>query len=311
MHRESGQATVEWVAVVLVVALVLGGALALGPRIDGRSFGGFLAHRLVCAVRLGACRDGHAELAAAYGARDGALVREHAPNVVYEPGERQLPVDFRRCRSRRCSDATLDRDADVHRSDSGERATVFTRVVRRGGRTYIQYWLYYPDSNTTWMGADVAWEHSVLLPAVRRLVAGDGHWPGWHRDDWEGYQVRLDPDGSVWSRATAHGHYQGCKHKFCRDEWTGSTGWTRVSRGSHAGHVPMDVYWRPRGRGPEQRRQWPRYPGRDMRERSSTGEGLRLVPLEPLSKKEYRPLVKKVKPPWRKRVYERPEDDSS
>jgi len=48
-----------------------------------------------------------------------------------------------------------------------------------------------------------------------------------------------------------------------------------------------------------------------MRERSSTGEGLRLVPLEPLSKKEYRPLVKKVKPPWRKRVYERPEDDSS
>ena len=37
------------------------------------------------------------------------------------------------------------RGLDVHRSEAGERATVFTRVVRRGGRTYLQYWLYYPN----------------------------------------------------------------------------------------------------------------------------------------------------------------------
>ena len=30
----------------------------------------------------------------------------------------------------------------VHRSDTGERASVFTHVLRRRGRTYLQYWLY-------------------------------------------------------------------------------------------------------------------------------------------------------------------------
>ena len=104
----------------------------------------------------------------------------------------------------------------MHRSDAGERATVFTRLQRRRGRTYIQYWLYYPDSNTTFAGADRAWEASWLLPRVRELVSGSGDWPGYHRDDWESVQVRLDPDGSAWVRASSHGHYQGCKEAECR-----------------------------------------------------------------------------------------------
>jgi hypothetical protein len=49
-----------------------------------------------------------------------------------------------------------------------------------------------------------------------------------------------------------------------------------------------------------------------MRERSSTGEGLRLVPLEPLhGKSRYRPLAKEVKPPWKKRPYRHPTTDAS
>ena len=73
-----------------------------------------------------------------------------------------------------------------------------------------------------------------------------------------------------------------------------------MSRGSHAGHVPMDVHLRPR------------YPGRGMCERSSTGEGLRLVPLEPLrAKRRYRPLAKEVRPPWRKRAYRHPGTNAS
>jgi hypothetical protein len=56
----------------------------------------------------------------------------------------------------------------------------------------------------------------------------------------------------------------------------------------------------------------PRFPGRHMRERSSTGEGLRLVPLEPLpGKSHYRPLAKEVKPPWKKRPYRHPTTNSS
>jgi hypothetical protein len=44
-----------------------------------------------------------------------------------------------------------------------------------------QYWTYYGDSAT-----------SRATPA--------GH----HRDDWERYQVRINPDGTVDARASSH-----------------------------------------------------------------------------------------------------------
>ena len=121
---------------------------------------------------------------------------------------------------------------------AGSRATAFTHVIRRGGRLYIQYWLYYPDSNTALAGSDRVWERSWLLPRMRRLLAGSSDYPGFHRDDWEGAFVRLDPDGTTWVRASSHGHLQGCKWRACQDRWVRSTGWVRVSRGSHSGHVP-------------------------------------------------------------------------
>jgi hypothetical protein len=308
VRSESGQAAVEWVGLVLLAALALGALASLGPSVDGRSFGGFLAHRIVCAVK-GGCRDGDAALARAYGERDAELVRRHAPSVVYEPGERQLPVDYRRCRAVPCAEGPDDRDLDVHSTDSGRRATAFTRVIRRNGRTYIQYWLYYPDSNSTWAGSSWLWNHSPLRWA--------GTYPGWHRDDWEGYQVRIDRGGAVSVRASSHGHYQGCKQASCRDEWFERTGWTRVSRGSHAGHIPADVYyspWRhprdPRPR-PTRRHVRPLYPGRDLHERTTTAEGLRLIPLESLPKRRYRRRDDGIEPPWQKDVYRHPESDSS
>jgi hypothetical protein len=311
---ERGQATVEWTAVVLVVSLALGGALAVAPAVDGRSFGGFLTHRLFCALK-GGCDDGDATLARAYGTRDAALVREYAPSLVYEPGEAELPVDWRRCRSRACDDAPDDRDLDAHRSNAGEPATVFTRVMRRDGSLYLQYWLYYAESNSTIAGSDVVWAKSWVLPQLRKLVAGTTDYPGFHRDDWESAQLRIDPDGRVWARASAHGRYQGCKQSFCREEWVPATGWSRVSRGSHAGHVPLQVPSdapRPlaqlgvRGPAPTV----PSYPGRDLRERTSTAEGLRLIPLETIDRGAYRPRAR-ISPPWRKRVYRDPENDTS
>lgn len=305
---EAGQASVEWVALVLVAALALGGLAAFAPRVDGRSFGGFLAHRVVCAARSG-CDDGEVELVRAYGARDAELLRRHAPNIVYEPGERQLPVDPGRCRARRCADAVDDRDADVHRSGSGERAVAFTRVVHRGPRTYLEYWLYYPDSNSTFLSSDRLWQ---------ALTLGRAPYPGFHRDDWEGYVVRVERDGRASARATSHGHWQGCKLPSCEGRWTRATGWTRVSRGSHAGHLPLAPALEPsarRGRvsrpGPGVVGLRPRYPGLDMRERTSTGEALRLLPLETLPKDSYRPLDRDVAPPWRKRAYRDPESESS
>jgi hypothetical protein len=185
MQGEGGQATVEWAGILLILSLALGGLAAIAPPVDGRSYGGFLAHRVFCAVR-GGCNDGDAALADAYGERDAALVRAHAPNLVYEPGERQLPVDYRRCRRTGCADAPDDRDLDAHRTLSGERATVFTRVIRREGRTYIQYWLYYPDSKTVVLGSDKAWEAAWLLPRLAGIVKDAPTYPGLHRDDWEG-----------------------------------------------------------------------------------------------------------------------------
>lgn len=315
LRDQRGQASLEWAGLVLLAAIALGALATVALRIDGRPFAGFLAHRIACAVR-GGCADGDEALARAYGDRDGALARALAPNLVYEPGERSLPVDWRRCRERACSDAPDDRDLDVHRSDSGERATAFVRRVRTGGRTYFLYWLYYPDSNSTLLASDQLWNHSPL-----RLA---GRYPGFHPDDWEAYAVRVDGDGRTWVRSSSHGHWQGCKSRACRNRWTAHTGWTRVSRGSHAGHIPLRTVLVP-GRTrlpvpgwpltlPFRRRHVPQYPGRDLRERTTTAEALRLLPLEPMrrARREYRPLEPDgIRPPWRKRAWRDPEDDAS
>ena len=97
--------------------------------------------------------------------------------------------------------------------------------------------------------------------------------------------MRIDSDGKTWVRASAHDHYKGCKHPWCKNRWTGRTGWTRVSRGSHAGHIPA---------------------GGNRRERTSTADGLRLVPLERLPGRRYRPLDRGIKPPWQKEVWRNP-----
>jgi hypothetical protein len=304
---ERGQATIEWTAAVLVVALTLGAAIAVVPAVDDRSFGGLIAHRIVCAVR-GGCDDGDRELVAAYGDRDAELVRRYAPGLVYEPGTYTLPVDFRECRSHQCSDAPDERGLDVHRSArGGVRASVFTHVVHRDGETFIQYWLYYPDSPSTFLGS-----HAVL----KHLPGGD---PADHRDDWESFQVRVDTAGAALVRASSHHGYQGCKQRRCKNTWTAWTGWSRVSKGSHAGHIPLRrepvgplrMAPRRRLRAGQRYREVPLLPGRDLDERTSTAAGLRLVPLESVDTGAYVPLSEHITPPWRKEVYREPLSDAT
>ena len=179
--------------------------------------------------------------------------------------------------------------------------------MRRGGRTYFLYWLYYPDSNASLLGSDKLWNHSPLRLGRRATRAST-------RTTGRRYAVRVDPDGSVWVRATSHGHWQGCKSDFCRNRWMDGTGWTRVSRGSHAGHIPLETILerlprparrtpRPRPRAgpvppPVRRRYEPQYPGIDLRERTTTADGLRLIPLETLrrARRRYRPLDARHQP---------------
>src|SRR5215212_2455796 len=300
MRSESGQASIEWTGVVCLVALALSAAVAFVPAVDGRSFGGFLAHSIVCAVR-GGCESHDDALLAAYSAEDAALVRRYAPNIVYEPGTHTLPIDFRECRSHRCSDAPDDQSLEVSRSTRTRTpAAAFTHVVRRGGETFLQYWFYYPDSPSTFMGS-----HAVL----KHLPGGD---PADHPDDWEGYQVRVAADGSALVRASSHHDYQGCKELQCKNRWIGWTGWTRVSKGSHAGHIPYRTSWRvePRRRhGPAERRVMgytPLYPGRDIHERTTSAAALELIPIETMPIPAYATDFGSIAPPWRKEVYDDP-----
>ena len=315
-RSERGQTTVEWTALVLLVACALGAMVTVAPRVDGRSFGGFIAHSIVCAVRGGGCDAGGEELARAHGVADAELLRRYAQGLVYEPGTYVLPVDPRECRSHRCADAPDDRDLDVHASKrGGVRATAFTHVVRRDGSTYLQYWLYYPDSTSTVGNIAGAWNR---VADVAQSDAGAGPeapkpYPGYHPDDWESVQVRIDRSGQAWVRASSHHGYQGCKSRACANEWTAATGWSRVSRGSHAGHIPL----RERGGqltlslrdgfGTTPRSYSPRYPGVDLRERTTSAAGLRLVPVDSLP----RDMRFQVSPPWEKEVYRDPRSNST
>jgi hypothetical protein len=311
MREQRGQATVEWTAVVLLVALALGVAAAVVPVGDGRTLGEALAHALVCAVRgdcaAGAAR-GDVDLVAAYGARDARLVRRFAPNIAYEPGTYTLPIDWRQCRSHRCADAPDRADLDVHRSARGGfPATAFTHVVHRGGETFIQYWFYYPDSTTTWGGAAAVWK------AVEEANAHPSY-PGFHLDDWEGVQVRV-AGGTARVRATAHHGYRYCKGPgpSCGNRWGPWTGWTRVSRGSHAGHVPMvdrpGLHVGPHGVWPVGRAT---REGIDVHERVTTAPELRLQPLEAIDPSSYRARQPDgPTPPWGKGVYFDPTSDST
>jgi hypothetical protein len=159
-----------------------------------------------------------------------------------------------------------------------------------------------------------------MSPAAQlatRAVTGRPRYPGHHPDDWESYQVRIDPAGRATVRASSHYWYQGCKQRRCRNRWTPWTGWSRVSRGSHAGHIPLHPE---RGAPPPEGdhagvegpwRYQPLYPGPDLHERTTTGGGLRLVQVETLDHPGYRPLDPGIPPPWEKEVYRHPRSAST
>jgi hypothetical protein len=218
-----------------------------------------IGERIVCAVRLSyGCRS-DPQLAAAYGEL-ASEVRDNAPRIVYERGMSALPVDFRSCRSPSCSDGPAS--GRVTHSLAGRPVAAFTHVVdcrdphrgesngydcsgERAGRVYIQYWTYYGDSATS--------RGTPILGTA-----------GYHRDDWESFQVRINPDGGVDARASSHNGYNGADAPAVdwasdasgklpganavrdateglglRDDrgWTTSEGTLYVSGGSHAGHA--------------------------------------------------------------------------
>lgn len=275
----------EWVGVVAVVALLLAGLVAAGVRVPGTELARAVVSRLLCAAALAdRCGDEPA-LIAAYGSDVGELVRRHMPTIFFEQGSRAMPVDFRRCRDTACGDGSAR--GLVHETDAGLPVTAFVHVIDRGGNLYIQYWLYYADSAT--------------LRGVP--IAGDA---GYHRDDWESVQIRIDPDGSVDERASSHHGYNYVQSLANAGSDAGigplkdvaeavgarpDNGWgpeTRllvVSGGSHAGNA--DGFLRI--------------------DRVVPGRRVHLVPLEPIAEEEGGDYTFAVNPPWLKHVWRDPE----
>lgn len=266
MHRsESGQATVEWSALLVLVALLLAGFGYAVTRAESWRLGDGLLHSITCAIG-GDCGQPDA-LERAYGKDTAELVSKYSPNLAYERRSAELPIDFRRCRQLECSNGP-NTAIEISRTSAGLPVTAFTRVVdrrARGGALYLQYWFYYPESFTGGVG---------------RLLGPFAHdWPGYHRDDWEGVQVRIGAGERVSARATAHGGYGA--------GWGNWTGWYRVAGGSHAGQVV----------------------GTPTGERTTSASAIDLVPLERLGDPVLHRFV--VAPPWRKQVYTDPESASS
>lgn len=205
MRCERGQGTVEWIGLVLVLALAMLALVAAGVRVPGAPLARALADRMLCAASLAdGCGDG-STLIAAYGTEVGELVRRHTPTLVFEKGSRALPVDFRRCRSSECGDGSGE--GLVHHTDQRLPVTAFVHVIdcregeaerteagggdcsgERAGNLYIQYWTYYADSATL-RGVPIAGRK------------------GYHADDWESVQFRFSPDGQVDQRASSHHGY--------------------------------------------------------------------------------------------------------
>ncbi len=306
MRAERGQSTVEWVGLLLVVALLLAALVAAGLRVPGAALARAVASRMLCAAALAdGCGD-EPVLIATYGTEIGKLVREHMPSIFFERGSRAVPVDFRRCRRTACGDESAR--GLVHRTDRGLPVTAFVHVVdcrpaalsdseaagadcsgSRAGRLYIQYWTYYADS--------------ASFRGVPLIAAA-----GYHPDDWEGVQIRIGPRGSVDERASSHHGYNHFKSvgNWVSDAgigplrdlaeavgaresggWGPETHWLLVSGGSHAGNAA----------------------GGFDADRGIPGRRVHLIPLEPIAAGDRHRFA--ISPPWLKQVWFNPEADGT
>ena len=292
LRDQGGQASPEWLGVVLVVSLAFAAMAAAGVHVPGADLVRVIADRFGCAVNLGdGCGAESLELVRAYGPTVAGLVDGLVPTLEYEEGMLALPVDWRSCREDACANGPDSGEATE--SQTGEPVSLFSHVVNcldpetpdppaaecdgdAAGNLYIQYWAYYPDSATT--------------PFDERAFGRAGY----HPDDWESFQVRIGPDG-VEERASSHHGYNDESGDPVNDTgwlpgksaWTPASGRYWISSKSHAGRVGT---WQ----GPPHR--W------------TPPENVRVIPLETM-RDQWGDYVGSAEhlPAWLKDVYFDPE----
>ncbi len=314
---ESGQSTLEWVGLVLLVSALMAGLLLAGARVPGTALIHSVSRQMLCAASLSRVCAREPPLDRSYGERIATEIRRYAPDLHFGPDLLGLPVDYRTCRSPYCADGPGE--GEVVKSTAGEPVTLFTRVLdcragstgagadpaadaamdcsgKRAGRLFITYWAYYPESASL-----------RGVPMLERK--------GFHPHDWESFQVRVDPDGTVAQRASSHAGYNhtrsaanwgsdmgwGIFRKAAqsaglrgRGGWGGRTDRYLIAGGSHAGNVDGRVDGR-------------RYPSH------TPGSRVRLVPLETIRRDPIaRPArFDPITPPWDKDVWLDPEAEGT
>jgi hypothetical protein len=201
--RERGQATVEYLALALLVAgLVLAAAHTAWARRPRPAAG------------------------------DAAYLKQAArftpPLVLERGGDTERPVDFRRCRRLACSDTS---NAD---------SVLFLHAVRRGGFLYLEYWEYLPDSRFAHTGLGPIdgshtddWEGVIVKLRADGTVVGaratahlgfNGRHPWWDlaADDWAPYPA------PVYRAAGSHaGSFSPSGIDLAGDGWNGRAGRVR------------------------------------------------------------------------------------
>ncbi len=256
-RSQSGQASPEWIGLIAVVAVLFVAILALaGLSFPGAALARSIAAKMICGVDHessscdGAGEVSDDELEAAWSPEIAQALHENLPEIRYEFGKVDIPVDFRECRTRDC--AASETAGEITESIAGMKPTTFVHVVDcrdpeapipsdadcggdASGSLYLQYWLYYPNSYAEPLGSI-----------------------GYHDDDWESYQVRIASDGSTQSRASSHHSYwagdglsnplgvRGWASDLGIDEvdgWHDSERLVWVSENSHAGRTESDDYF--------------------------------------------------------------------
>jgi hypothetical protein len=193
---ERAQATVEYVAVAMVVGLLL------------------LAATTVARARLRPHPTGDSGYL--------ALAHTVAPSLVAERGDGEQPVDFERCRRPECA--------------RGGRPVLYVHGLRRAGFVYLEYWEYLPESRTAHIGIAQLdgyhrddWEGVIVKLRPDGAVVGarasahlgwSGRSPWWQlrADDWAPYPAPV---------YRASGSHAGSFHRdgvdLAGDRWDGDT----------------------------------------------------------------------------------------
>jgi len=129
MRSECGQATVEWVGIVLLVAVALAALSHFAPKADGRDLGGAVARSVTGPV----VRPGARAAAAAHPPGDRAFA---IPPLIPRAGESASELRIRLPRAR-----TVMRRARAGAGDAWRRAWIACLVYER-----FRYALLHPES---------------------------------------------------------------------------------------------------------------------------------------------------------------------